>query len=93
VPAEKRERNVHLIDFENPENNIFQVTEEWSYTNGKFTNRADLVFLINGIPIIIGENKKPEEKEAIAIAVDQLRRYHSETPELVTTTNYSMLPT
>ena len=85
VPAEKRERNVRLIDFENLDNNVFRVTEEWSYTNGKFTNRADIVFLINGIPIVIGENKKPEEKEAIAIAVDQLRRYHRETPELVTT--------
>ena len=86
VPAEKRERNVRLIDFENPDNNVFQVTEEWSYTNGKYTNRADVVFLINGIPIVIGESKKPEEKEAIPKAVDQLRRYHSETPELVTTT-------
>ncbi len=85
VPAEKRERNVRLIDFENLDNNVFHVTEEWSFTNGKFTNRADVIFLVNGIPIIIGENKKPEEKEAIAIAVDQLRRYHSETPELVTT--------
>ncbi|MFH0989738.1 MAG: HsdR family type I site-specific deoxyribonuclease [bacterium] len=85
VSVEKRERNVRLIDFDNLENNIFQVTEEWSYTNGKFTNRADIIFLINGIPIVIGENKKPEEKEAIPKAVDQLRRYHTETPELVTT--------
>lgn len=85
VPTEKRERNVRLIDFESLDNNIFQVTEEWSYTNGKFTNRADVVFLINGIPVVIGENKKPEEKEAIPKAIDQLRRYHTETPELVTT--------
>ncbi len=85
VPAEMRERNVRLIDFENLDNNIFRVTEEWLYTNGKFTNRADIVFLINGVPIVIGENKKPEEKEAIAKAVDQLRRYHTETPDLVTT--------
>jgi len=85
VPAERREINVRLIDFENLENNVFQVTEEWSYTNGKFTNRADVIFLVNGVPVIIGENKKPDEKEAIAKAVDQLRRYHTETPELVTT--------
>ncbi len=85
VPAEKREKNVRLIDFENPSNNIFQATEEWYYTNGAHGNRADVVFLINGIPVVIGENKKPEEKEAIGIAVDQLRRYHRETPELVTT--------
>ena len=88
VPEEKRERNVNLIDFdfEHPEKNTFQATEEWSYTNGKYTNRADVVFLINGIPLIIGENKKPEEKEAISTALDQLRRYHRETPELLTPT-------
>lgn len=85
VPVEKRERNIRLVDFEDLESNVFQVTEEWAYTNGKFTNRADMVFLVNGIPVIIGENKKPEEKEAISSAVDQLRRYHAETPELVTT--------
>lgn len=85
VPSEQREINVRLIDFEPPNSNIFQVTDEWQYTNGTFSNRADVVFLINGIPIIIGENKKPEEKEAISIAIDQLRRYHRETPELVTT--------
>ena len=85
VPAERRERNIRLVDFEYLQSNDFHATEEWSYTNGKFTNRADMVFLINGIPVIIGENKKPEEKEAISRAVDQLRRYHTETPELVTT--------
>ncbi len=31
---EKRELDVRLFDFENPENNIFQVTEELSFTNG-----------------------------------------------------------
>ena len=29
VPEENRERNVRLIDFAHPENNIFQVTDEW----------------------------------------------------------------
>ena len=30
---EKRNRNVTLIDFINPENNVFQVTQQWSYKN------------------------------------------------------------
>ena len=47
VPEEKRERNVRLIDFDHPQNNIFQVTEEWTQKNAAFTNRADAVFLIN----------------------------------------------
>ena len=30
---EKRNRNVTLIDFLNPDNNVFHVTQQWSYKN------------------------------------------------------------
>jgi len=37
VAADKRARNVTLIDFEHLENNVFHVTEEWEYANGLHT--------------------------------------------------------
>src|SRR6266700_2740004 len=83
VPSEKRERNVKLIDFDNPDNNIFQVTDEWRYTGNVFANRADVVFLINGIPVAIAETKKAGKHEGLAEGIDQIRRYHRETPELM----------
>lgn len=83
-PGQKRDLNVNLIDFDNLENNKFHVADEWQYTNGAYTNRADVVFLVNGIPVIIGETKAAQEEEGIAIAVDQIRRYHAETPEMLT---------
>jgi len=52
---EKRRRNVTVVDFEHVAKNIFQVTDEWQYTNGRETNRADIMFLINGIPVAIVE--------------------------------------
>jgi len=85
VESEKREVNVRLIDFENPDNNLFQVTDEWEYTNGKYTNRADVVFLINGIPVAIVETKAAHMPNGIDEGVKQIRRYHAETPELMTT--------
>jgi len=81
---ERREINIKLIDFENITNNRFHVTEEWQYTNGTYTNRGDVVLLINGIPVIIVETKGAHKKEGIAEGVDQIRRYHRETPEFVT---------
>ena len=48
VAKEKRERNVKLID-EEIKNNIFQVTDEFEFTNGTYTNRFDIVFLINSL--------------------------------------------
>jgi type I restriction enzyme, R subunit len=41
----------------------------------------DVVFLINGIPVVVIECKNANKDEAIALAVDQIRRYHEETPE------------
>ena len=80
---EKREVNIKLIDFENITNNRFHVTDEWQYTNGTYTNRGDVILLINGIPVIIVETKGAHKKEGIAEGVDQIRRYHRETPELM----------
>jgi type I restriction enzyme R subunit len=82
VPEENRERNVRLIDFDNPSNNIFQVTYEWSQKNLIGTIRTDIVFLINGIPIAIAETKSASKPEGLAEGIDQIRRYHRESPEL-----------
>ncbi len=83
VQTEKRQRNVSLIDFEHPAHNVFHVTEEWQYTNGQYTNRADMMFLINGIPLAIVETKGARKQAGIDEGIAQIRRYHRETPELM----------
>ena len=83
VPAEKRERNVRFIDTDDIGNNTFQITDEFSFTNGSKTIREDVVFLINGIPVFFVETKASHKKEGIAEALDQIRRYHRECPELL----------
>ena len=83
VEAEKREKNVRLLDVENPENNTFHVTEEYTFTNGRFTIRPDVVLLVNGIPVLVVEAKAPKLEEGLAKALDQIRRYHDEGPELM----------
>jgi len=84
VPEEKRRRNVSLIDFDDVERNVFQVTYEWEYTpKARKGNRADVVFLINGIPVAVIENKNPKLQDAMDRAVKQFRRYEQETPEML----------
>src|SRR5439155_943913 len=78
-----RELNLGLIDYENPDNNVFEVTEEFYSHNGKHGTREDVVFLINGIPVLVIECKNTSKDEAIALGVDQVRRYHEETPEVM----------
>ena len=85
VSSENRERNVTLIDFENLDNNLFHVTDEWEQQNAAHRNRADVVFLINGIPVAIVEAKNAGKPDGLALGVEQIRRYHDETPEMFTT--------
>jgi type I restriction enzyme R subunit len=80
---ENREFNLILIDYENPANNIFEITEEYYLFNGQYANREDVVLLINGIPVVVIECKNATKDEAIAIGIDQIRRYHRETPEMM----------
>ncbi|MGB9428313.1 MAG: HsdR family type I site-specific deoxyribonuclease [Gammaproteobacteria bacterium] len=83
VEAEKRHRHVRVVDYENVESNVFQVTWEWRYRNSRKGNRADVMFLVNGIPVAIVENKNPKSKDAMQKALVQLRRYELETPEML----------
>jgi type I restriction enzyme R subunit len=83
VPEDNRERNVALIDFCDVNNNVFQITDEWRHKGARFPNRADVVFLINGIPVAIAETKAAGKREGLAEGVEQIRRYHRETPEML----------
>ena len=85
VPDERRERNVTLIDYEAPDNNLFHVTDEWWQRGAVHRNRADVVFLINGIPVAVVETKSAGKADGLAAGVEQIRRYHEETPEMFTT--------
>ena len=79
---ESREHDLILIDYDDPTRNVYEVTEEWAFHNGHYGTREDVVFLINGIPVLVIECKNASKDEAIALGVDQIRRYHRETPEL-----------
>ena len=82
---EKRHRRIRLIDFDAPDANVFHVTWEWKIkplARNK-GNRADVVFVVNGVPVAIVEHKNPTDPRAVEHGVAQLQRYERETPELM----------
>src|SRR5512137_2980789 len=82
--AEKRHRAVTLIDYDHVGDNAFHVTWEWKIKPpARKGNRADVMFLINGVPVVIVEHKNPKDGDAIERGIKQLRRYELETPELL----------
>ncbi len=50
---------VRLVDFTQPGNNRLTVTSQWTYQTGSVEKRFDVVFLVNGLPVVIGEAKTP----------------------------------
>lgn len=83
VEMERREYNVRLLDPETPEANTFHVTDELRFAGGTNSIRLDVVFFVNGIPVIVVETKAATLLEGITKALDQIRRYHLEGPELM----------
>ena len=81
---EERHRRVRLVDFDAPNANAFHVTWEWKLKPpARKGNRADVMFVINGVPVAIVEHKNPKDSDAIERGVTQLKRYEKETPELL----------
>ena len=82
--GQARHRRVRLVDFEGPTVNALHVTWEWKLKPpARKGNRADAMFLVNGVPVAIVEHKNPRNSDAIDRGVTQIRRYEVETPELV----------
>ncbi len=65
------------------EQNTYHVTDELRFYNGTHRIRLDVAFFINGIPVLLVEAKAATKPEGIADALEQVRRYHREGPELM----------
>lgn len=61
-----------LIDFKNFDNNSFHVVTELTYKNGDDEFRPDITLLINGMPLVFIEVKKPNNQEGILAERDRI---------------------
>ena len=83
VPEHRREYNVRLLDPGCVEANAFHVTDEMVFQSGTRRIRLDLVFFVNGIPVIVVETKSAKRLDGMRRALEQIRRYHDDAPELM----------
>jgi len=56
---------IKIIDFENFENNCFHIVTELPCKNGDEEFRPDITLLINGMPLVFIEVKKPNNKDGV----------------------------
>ncbi len=63
-----------LIDFDNFDNNSFHVVTELTYKNGDEEFRPDIIVLINGMPLVFIEVKKPNNRDGILAERDRINK-------------------
>lgn len=66
--------NTKLVDFENFNNNTFHVVTELTCQNGDEEFRPDITLLINGMPLVFIEVKKPNNREGILAERDRINK-------------------
>lgn len=77
---------VRLIDFANPANNDFLVTNQFTVVEGGYNRRPDVVAFVNGLPLVIIELKNAASGAAtIEAAFNQLQTYKAQVPSLFRT--------
>lgn len=80
VDGDKKSYVMQYIDWNNIENNVFHVTEEFavSRTGMNDTYRPDIILFVNGIPLCIIECKRPDIKDSLNQAISQHLRNQKE---------------
>ena len=83
---------LYYIDWKHPHNNTFHVTAEFEVErkNSRKTRRPDIVCFVNGIPFVVIECKRPDEKHSIEAAIKQHLR-NQEAEEIPQLFLYSQL--
>ena len=80
IGNDKKSFTINYIDWDNIENNVFHVAEEFEVnrTSSDKKYRPDIVLFVNGIPLCIIECKRPDIKEPLEEAKSQHLRNQQE---------------
>lgn len=78
IDGDSKSYSFKFIDWQSPSNNVFHVTAEFAVerTGSTETKRCDIVAFVNGIPLVVIENKRPTE--SLTKADSQLIGYQQE---------------
>jgi type I restriction enzyme R subunit len=83
---------VWLIDFKNPENNEFLVTNQFTVIENDVNKRPDTILFVNGLPLIVIELKNPADENAtVKSAFKQLQTYKQAIPGLFTYNGFMVI--
>lgn len=83
IDGEDRGDYVKLIDFDNPENNEFNVVNQFTVIENHQNKRTDIILFVNGLPLVVIELKNAvDENATVTSAYKQLQTYKETIPSL-----------
>ena len=71
IKGDQKSYTIKYIDWQNIENNVFHITDEFTIEGVKEKRRPDIVIFVNGIPFIVMENKRRDKNHSINEAISQ----------------------
>ncbi|MEP6621665.1 MAG: type I restriction endonuclease subunit R [bacterium] len=77
----QKDERLHVVDWEQPDNNDFLLVSQLSVTGALYTCRPDLVGFVNGLPLVVIELKKPGVPARAAFD-ENLTHYKEQVPAL-----------
>ena len=81
-----RSVSIHFFDYDDLTNNEFIVTNQWVYPFVNGGKRLDIVLLINGFPVIIGEMKSPTRPSVSWLdGAQDIGKYEKSIPQMFVT--------
>lgn len=81
--GQERGERVWLVDFQNPENNVFFAINQFTVIERNQNKRPDVILYVNGLPLVVMELKNPADEHAtVRKAFDQIQTYKNVIPSL-----------
>jgi type I restriction enzyme R subunit len=71
IQGDRKAYTLKYIDWENPDNNVYHITDEFVVEGVKEKKRPDIVLFINGIPFVVIENKRRDKNASLTEAISQ----------------------
>jgi len=81
--GQERGERVWLVDFQNPDNNVFFAINQFTISERNQNKRPDVILFVNGLPLVVIELKNPADENAtVRKAYDQIQTYKAVIPSL-----------
>tara|TARA_R110000868_G_scaffold1158_8_gene8930 strand:- start:18415 stop:21462 length:3048 start_codon:yes stop_codon:yes gene_type:complete len=91
LAGEARDKPIALIDFKQPEHNSFHIVNQFR-VDAQRPRIADIVVLVNGIPLVVIEAKSPiKATDRSGEAFDQIKQYERDIPRLFSSNAFSIV--